>query len=472
MNRPRVNLVYFQRDLRIHDHPGLFKASTLGLPVIAVYLYPIQESLPTTYGWMKTGKYRWQFLFESLQDLKLELLKFNIPLFIYQQSPTEVGKRLQTQVDVDHVFASHEPGFEETSSLKAFLLALGEPKIIIHDDRCLLHPEDYPWLLKDLPQRFTDARIRIENQIHIRPCLELPQRMLNAPILLKHDTITPQFSPMLTPWMRGGETQAKAHLQHYFFTSKQVLSYKLTRNNMLAFKDSSKLSPALALGLLSPRYIYWQLKKVEETFGKNPSTYWLWFELLWRDYFYYLHRQHGNRFFYLTGIQNRKLSWIENPDYIQAVLKAKTGYPLVDANLTELYSTGWMSNRGRQNVASFLTKILRLDWRWGASLFEHYLIDYDVSSNYGNWQYLSGVGVDPREERIFNVSLQAKKYDPDASYIKHWLPVLKHIPSPTIFEPWQMNALEMAMFQCEIGKDYPAPIINDPRVQIQPLTVD
>jgi deoxyribodipyrimidine photo-lyase len=156
-----------------------------------------------------------------------------------------------------------------------------------------------------------------------------------------------------------------------------------------------------------------------------------------------------------------------NPSYVKAIFEAKTGYPLVDANLTELYQTGWMSNRGRQNVASFMSKTLKLDWRFGAALFEHYLIDYDVSSNYGNWQYISGVGVDPREDRVFNVSLQAKKYDPTGAYLHHWLPVLAKVPVPQLFQPWTLNALEMGLYACNLGNDYPLPIIDDPRVQLK-----
>jgi deoxyribodipyrimidine photo-lyase len=267
--------------------------------------------------------------------------------------------------------------------------------------------------------------------------------------------------------LNGGESEAKKHLQQYFFINQHVLSYKETRNNMLAFQDSSKLSPALSLGLLSPRRIYAELKKVETILKKNASTYWLWFELLWRDFFYYLHFQVGDLFFMESGMQGHPHPWQTQPAYYQSILEAKTGYPLVDANLIELYQTGWMSNRGRQNVASFISKILRLDWRFGAALFEHFLIDYDVSSNYGNWQYISGVGVDPREDRIFNVSLQAKKYDPRGDYLAHWLPSLNKIPVPLRFEPWKMNGLEMAMYGCEIGRDYPKPILMDRRVQLQ-----
>jgi deoxyribodipyrimidine photo-lyase len=465
MNLTNVNLVYLQHDLRIYDHPGFFEATQLGLPVIAVYLIPKIEQANTVWGWRKTGKYRNQFLNDSLLDLRKQLLAYNIPLLIFQQPIETVATLLKQHVIIQHVYASVEPGSEEQSLLHDFLKALGNPMLHLVHDRPLLHPDHYPWLLKALPQRFTDARMKIEATIQIKPLVHLPIPVPPSPAIAD-DRIDLETPVVTNPWMRGGETFARHHLQQYFFEKKHILTYKQTRNNMLAFEDSSKLSPALALGLLSPREIYWQLKKVEQQFGQNQSTYWLWFELLWRDYFYYLHLQHQNRFFFQTGIHHRSMMWKQEPTFIDAVLQAKTGYPLVDANLKELYTTGWMSNRGRQNVASFLSKTLHLDWRWGASLFEHYLIDYDVSSNYGNWQYVSGVGVDPREDRLFNVSLQAKKYDPKGDYLRHWLPALRQIPTPTIFEPWKLNGLEMSMYQCEIGKDYPSPIIDDRRVQL------
>jgi deoxyribodipyrimidine photo-lyase len=344
---------------------------------------------------------------------------------------------------------------------------LGHPSITLVHDKPLVSPSHYPWLLTNLPKRFTDARLRIEASIQmLSPQPLLPYHQADL-MVLKDDwqTLEAQI-PTPTMLMKGGETAANKHLYQYFFVNQRVLTYKETRNNMLAFADSSKLSPALSLGLLSPRRIYADLKKVETTLKKNQSTYWLWFELLWRDFFYYLHFQVGDLFFMEFGMQGITQTWQDQPKVVQAILEAKTGYPLVDANLIELYQTGWMSNRGRQNVASFLSKILRLDWRFGAALFEHYLIDYDVSSNYGNWQYISGVGVDPREDRVFNVSLQAKKYDPRGEYLSHWLPRLSKIPLPLRFEPWKMNGLEMAMYGCEIGKDYPQPIVMDRRVQL------
>ena len=466
MGQIKVSIVLFQHDLRIDDQLSLMNAFKQGLPIIGVYLYPANEFKPTTWGFHQSGPYRQQFLWESLTDLKTNLLAFNIPLYVWMDD--DLDSSMMGPLSVDHVYAAVEPGDEEKLRLKNFIQSLGNPKLTLVHDKPLCSPITYPWLLTNLPKRFTDARIEIEKKISIDAPLTIPPHHQPSLPILKDDwqRLQSRINHVSTI-IRGGETEAKKHLHQYFFVNQHVLTYKETRNNMLNFEDSSKLSPALSLGLLSVRTIYASLKKVELTLKKNQSTYWLWFELLWRDYFYFLHLQVGRVMFFEYGIQNLKQPWHNNPNFVNAILNATTGYPLIDANLKELYQTGWMSNRGRQNVASFMSKILRLDWRFGAALFEHYLIDYDVSSNYGNWQYVSGVGTDPREDRIFNVTLQAKNYDPTGAYLARWLPKLQFIPTPLRFQPWTMNGLQMGMYQCEIGKDYPLPIVMDSRVQLK-----
>jgi deoxyribodipyrimidine photo-lyase len=462
----QVSLVYFQHDLRLDDQLSLIEAKKRGLPIIGVYLFPSQTLSKTKWGFTQSGAYRLQFLWDSLIDLKKNLSQLNIPLYVFQDDHLHAS--IFSPMIVNHVYCAAEPGSEEILLRKKLLTVLGQPPITLVHDKPIVSPSHYPWLLTDLPKRFTDARLRIETLIQVlSPQSFLPFHQEQLPLLKDDWQLMEQQIPTAPLLLNGGESEAKKHLQQYFFINQHVLTYKETRNNMLAFQDSSKLSPALSLGLLSPRRIYAELKKVETTLKKNASTYWLWFELLWRDFFYYLHFQVGDLFFMESGMQGHPHPWQTQPAYYQSILEAKTGYPLVDANLIELYQTGWMSNRGRQNVASFISKILRLDWRFGAALFEHFLIDYDVSSNYGNWQYISGVGVDPREDRIFNVSLQAKKYDPRGDYLAHWLPSLNKIPVPLRFEPWKMNGLEMAMYGCEIGRDYPKPILMDRRVQLQ-----
>ena len=218
---------------------------------------------------------------------------------------------------------------------------------------------------------------------------------------------------------KGGSVAAYLRIQHYFWDTKKLSFYKQTRNGLIGIDYSSKLSAWLANGAISAREIYWKTKKYEKEVGKNQSTYWLIFELIWRDYFKYISLKHGTKIFKLGGIIEKKYEWKKSYKLFESWCQGNTLEPFVNANMIELNKTGWMSNRGRQNVASFLSKNLLLDWRMGAAYFESLLIDYDVHSNYGNWMYVSGVGNDPRD-RKFNVRSQAERYDSSGKYQRIW----------------------------------------------------
>ncbi|MEM6724076.1 MAG: FAD-binding domain-containing protein, partial [Bacteroidota bacterium] len=138
----------------------------------------------------------------------------------------------------------------------------------------------------------------------------------------------------------------------------------------------------------------------------------------------------------------------------------RTGIPLIDANMIELNRTGFMSNRGRQNVASFLVNDMKVNWQMGAEYFESLLIDYDPCSNYGNWNYIAGVGSDPRENRYFNIITQAKKYDPDGAYVKHWIPALQNVPGNKLYKLEQCSVQDQAEFGILLGSDYPKPVVS------------
>ena len=188
----------------------------------------------------------------------------------------------------------------------------------------------------------------------------------------------------------GGENSGLERLEYFLWSSDCVAKYKETRNGLLGKDYSTKFSPWLAAGCLSPRQIFWEIKKYEEKRVANQSTYWVIFELLWRDYFRLVCYKYGDSVFLETGIMNKRLAWSQDKGKFEAWREGRTGVPFVDANMRELSRTGWMSNRGRQNVASFLVKDLGLDWRLGAEWFESQLLDHDVCSNYGNWNYAAG----------------------------------------------------------------------------------
>ena len=197
------------------------------------------------------------------------------------------------------------------------------------------------------------------------------------------------------------------------------MTYKETRNELLGSGYSTKFSPWLAFGCVSARFIMSELERFEAQYGGNDSTYWVWFELLWRDYFKFVALKFGNALFKEGGLlaaTGDRVNWVkgvESDKRFWAWANGETGVPFIDANMRELKATGFMSNRGRQNVASYLVKDLNVDWRRGAEWFESYLLDYDPCSNYGNWLYVAGLGNDPRQDRYFNVIKQAHASDVD-----------------------------------------------------------
>ncbi|NDC31277.1 MAG: cryptochrome DASH, partial [Bacteroidetes bacterium] len=180
---------------------------------------------------------------------------------------------------------------------------------------------------------------------------------------------------------------------------------------------SSKFSAWLSMGCLSAREIFQEIKKYEAQYTANESSYWMVFELIWRDYFRFIMKKYKHRFFMPNGIKKSGVQTHKhNPALFEKWINGQTGNDFIDANMLELKLSGFMSNRGRQNVASYLCHNLKLDWRYGAAYFEQQLIDYDVCSNWGNWAYVAGVGNDPRENRVFNIEKQANDYDKNKIY--------------------------------------------------------
>eukprot|EP00970_Alexandrium_tamarense_P000712 scaffold85_cov145-Alexandrium_tamarense.AAC.16 len=263
---------------------------------------------------------------------------------------------------------------------------------------------------------------------------------------------------------RGGETFALQRVKDYIWDKNLLKVYFDTRNGMIGSDYSTKFAPWLALGNVSPRYIARECSRYEEQRVQNKSTYWVVLELLIRDHFKFFAKKHGDKVFYLTGTigkqRGSERKWGMDRKKIQAWQDGMTGFPLVDANMRELAATGFMSNRGRQNVASFLTIDLNIDWRYGGEYFEETLLDYDVHSNWGNW--CSAAGMTGGRLNRFNIVKQSKDYDFGGEYVRLWCPELKNVPDKHIHSPWEMSGEMMEECGVKIGHggDYPSPIVD------------
>jgi deoxyribodipyrimidine photo-lyase len=422
-------LVWFRNDLRTIDNLVLYNACLNAKRVIAIYCYDPRQFEKNTFGFKKTEKFRAKFLIETINELKENLFDLNISLLVKYQKPEAIIPDVCETYQINQIYYQKEWTDEEETIENNLKSKISTITFKSFYNQFLYSPDDINLDPKDTPKVFTAFRKYIENQEKVLPCSLPPKNLPRENILNESETTFDlkdfgfkKFTTHLHtayPFL-GGENQGLERLNYYLFQSQHVSNYKLTRNGLIGLDYSTKFSPWLANGSLSAKYIYWQIKAYEKTNGANESTYWVIFELLWRDYFKYISLKHQNDLFKQSGITHRHYDWSTNLRKIQQWINGQTNEPFVNANMIELQQTGWMSNRGRQNVASFFSKNLKLDWRIGAAYFESMLIDYDVHSNYGNWQYLAGVGNDPRD-RQFNISLQAKNYDPNYTYQNLWL---------------------------------------------------
>jgi deoxyribodipyrimidine photo-lyase len=458
-------LFWFRNDLRLHDNEALSKASTYGA-IVPVYIIDKRQFEKTHLGFRRTEKFRAKFLLESLSNLRENLKKIGSELIVKIGIPEEEIFALAQKYEVDRVVASKEVTQEETTieALLSQKLKTKNIDIELYWGNTLIHARDLPFQIHFLPDIFTDFRKKVENYWIIRPCLDSPEKIRN-PINLEiptfptledigFDTFTMDNRDANN--FRGGETYAFERLNSYFWETDSLKDYKITRNQMLGSDYSSKLSPWLSLGCISPRKVYEEIRKYEKDRIKNDSTYWLIFELLWRDYFHFIALKFGVRMFKRCGIKHDfTKKWKRNREHLNKWVNGQTGVPIVDACMIELKSTGYLSNRGRQIATSFFTKDLGLEWWWGAMYFEAILIDYEVCSNWGNWNYIAGIGTDPREDRYFNPVIQAQKYDADSKFIKTWIPDLE------LIEPKVLHEIIEVSNYLSPSSDYPlTPIVK------------
>lgn len=429
--KQKINILWFGNDLRIRDNESLFNVMQEDLPFLAVYVFDETFFSSTQFGFRKIGKFRAKFLLETVLDLENNLKKKNIPFLKKFGKTEDISKQISEHFEVEKIFCQREWTKEEIELENKIKPIFPDVKWVKSYSQLLLETHFVKGKLDKIPLLFTTFRQKIEKDFKIRNEFDSQHLVYNKSILdlkINSDDITlktlgfhdfEMHKSTAFPFS-GGETEGLRRLNAYFFETKNLSHYKETRNGLIDKNYSSKFSAWLANGSLSAVSIYHEIKKYEAEFGSNESTYWLVFELLWREFFKYTSMQFQNKIFQKTGILERDYEFKSDQNLIHQCINGETDSDFINANMLEIKNTGWMSNRGRQNVASYFCKILKQDWRIGAAYFEEMLIDYDVHSNYGNWMYLAGVGNDPRS-RTFNAEKQAEQYDCDQKFRDLWL---------------------------------------------------
>lgn len=418
-------LYWVTQDLRIHDNTALNMASQSD-KLLCVYIVDKKWFEPTKYQSKALGYQRWYFLQSCLSDFNQQLLSMGQQLYIVYGDTYSTLTHLCNTYEITNVITTKLPGTYERNLVTKLKNNL--PKLAIDEVEqfTLFTQKTLPFELEQLPASYSKFRKLISVIAPPKPI----GKTVKLPPMFKGVPAPSLFRPTWLPqpinkevkqgyYFNGGEQQGLKHLNQYF-SSNSPYVYKEVRNNLAGFENSSKISPWLASGCISARQAVSFIHQTEKHKGKNSSTQWLYVELLWREYFQWLHFKNGVKTYQFKGLaKSPPLTSFYSERFAKWCL-GNTPSLLVNACMNELRLTGYLSNRGRQIVASYLVNELSIDWRYGAAWFEEHLIDYDAAVNWGNWQYIAGVGVDPRGGRHFNIEKQAALYDPNGTYQAKW----------------------------------------------------
>jgi deoxyribodipyrimidine photo-lyase len=449
-----TSIVWFRRDLRLRDNPAVEAARKDEGHVVPFFC--VDDSLLE--GRFASGP-RTQFMLEALGDLNESLHQADSALVVRIGDPVTELIKVAQEAKADTVYASVDAGPYARRRDRAAADQLEKAGIKLRGAPGLFAVDNLDGLRTgsgDPFQVFTPF-YRAWLAAARRDVIRTPSSLANLPAHLTHGAI-PKLSDLgltseLTHPLPGGESAGLTRWQT--FRDHGLAEYETGRND-LANDGSSKLSPYLHFGCLSPRLLESQIPD-----GQGAEEFRR--QLAWRDFYAQVLRDFPENLRHEHQKRYRdKISWSEDQSDFKRWQEGRTGYPLVDAGMRQLAREGWMHNRARLVVGSFLTKELGIDWRWGERHFMKLLIDGDVASNNGNWQWIASVGVDPQPitRRILSPSRQQERFDPSGRYVRRYVPELANVPDAHIVEPWEMSEPEQRESGCMIGEDYPEPIVD------------
>ncbi|WP_010231593.1 DASH family cryptochrome [Gillisia marina] len=435
-------LVWFKNDLRLHDNEALCEAISNCDELI--FCYCLEEILfqNLDLGFRKADINRFKFLEESVTNLQTKLEKLGGHLLISTKSAKDFIPRIVAEHNITAIYGEMEYAPEELALTGNVEKMLPDVTFNFYWGKTLYHIDDIPFSIADIPLTSKAYRIPVSQESNPRASYLSPS-YLNADA----DILSTKFPPyslygftreeyeMANTFVEGGEDNGLKRLYHYTFETELLTGYRWTRNRSLGIDYSSKFSPYLALGCISPREIYRTVKHYEKVVKKNQSTWWIVFELVWRDYFTFKGMKFGSNIFRTEGFKNRNIKFKNNRNHFEKWCRGLTGIPFIDAHMRQLNETGYMSNRGRVNCSSYLIHDLKIDWTWGAAYFESKLIDYDVSANWLNWH------VQAYEIYYTNPVNQSNKYKAQ-EFIRKWIPVLSDYDDLKVLIPWEFEITE------------------------------
>lgn len=455
-------LVWFRRDLRLHDNPALHAAVQSGRPLVCIFILDLDQSA----GLVPGAASAW-WLHHSLTQLAGQMSARGGRLVLRRGSPADILPELCSEAATVEVFwnRSEIPSVDaRDQSLAAQLTAQGV-KVRGFRANALINAQTHLNGSGKPYRVFTPFWKAALRDLAPREPLPKPARFPAAPEIASDALASWNLLPTKPDWATGfltewapGEAAAHQRLDH--FLNGPVGDYPNDRDRP-DIEGTSRLSPHLAWGEISPRTIWHTARDHAERTGHYNQVGKFLSEVGWRDFAYYLAHHFGDL---RTGNFNRQFDhfpWRDNPSGLEAWRTGQTGIPIVDAAMRQLWATGWMHNRTRMIVASFLIKHLGVHWRYGMSWFEDTLVDADLNVNAASWQWVAGSGADAAPYfRVFNPVTQGEKFDPDGNYVRRWVPELSQLSSKAIQAPWAQPTPALARAGVTLGQTYQKPIVD------------
>lgn len=454
-------IVWFRQDLRLADQPALTEACQRARRLLPLY---IEEDLPD--GVLSHGSASRWWLHHSLSDLKKRLSEVGLPLIIRRGDPLRILNELVVEMSAELVVWNRRYTPSEIARDADIKVALKQAGVEVKTFNSALLFE--PWEVvrrEGEPYRvFTPFWNAVRARGVTSEPLPVPTCFPSAPPPTQTLSIEALELLPKIPWDRGFYQHWKvgelaAHHQLDGFLTAIASDYDESRN-LPYTQGTSRLSPHLHFGEVSPRQLFQAVHLKTDAFGRGPACFLK--ELGWREFAYHL-------LYHFPDTSEKPLDgrfnafpWVHpDPEVLRRWQRGLTGFPIIDAGMRELWQSGWMHNRVRMITASLLTKNLRVDWREGADWFWDTLVDADLASNTLGWQWTAGCGADAAPFfRIFNPVLQGQRFDPKGTYVRQWVPEIRDLPDRFIHNPWMASAIDLDACGVRLGVDYPLPLVD------------